>query len=86
MNTECSIFTSGGSQPRVKIQVLVFMSKIKFDLTVKKSRFSVSFMLLFTMIKLLPTLRLARQKTNFFPNHFVSIWSCSMCLGGNDIG
>ena len=51
----------------MKIQVLVFMSEIKFDLTVKKSKFSVSFMLLFTIIKLLPTLRLARQKTNFFP-------------------
>ena len=64
------------------MQVLVFMSEIKFDLTVKKSKFSVSFMLLFTIIKLLPTLRIARQKTNFFPNHFASIWSCSVCLGG----
>ena len=66
----------------MKIQVLVFKSEIKFDLTVKKSKFSVSFMLLFTIIKLLPTLRLSRQKTNFFPNHFASIWSCSVCLWG----
>ena len=66
----------------MKIQVLVFTSEIKFDLTVKKSKFSVSFMFLFTIIKLLPTLRLARQKTNFFPNHFASIWSCSVYLGG----
>ena len=66
----------------MKIQVLVFMSETKVDLTVKKSKFSVSFMLLFTIIKLLPTLRLARQKTNLFPNHFASIWSCSVCLGG----
>ena len=66
----------------MKIQVLVFMSEIKFDLTVKKSKFSVSFMLLFTIIKLLPTLRLSRQKTNFFPNHFASIWSCSVYLWG----
>ena len=66
----------------MKIQVLVFMSETKVDLTVKKSKFSVSFMLLFTIIKLLPTLRLARQKTNFFPNHFASISSCSVCLGG----
>ena len=66
----------------MKIQVLVFMSEIKFDLTVKKYKFfSVSFMLLFTIIKLLPTLRLARQKTNFFSNHFASMWSCSVCLG-----
>ena len=56
----------------MKIQVLVFMSEIKFNLTVKvkKSKFSVSFMLLFTIIKLLPTLRLSRQKTNFFPQPF----------------
>ena len=66
----------------MKIQVSVFMSETKVDLTVKKSKFSVSFMLLFTIIKLLPTLRLTRQKTNFFPNHFASNWSCSVCLGG----
>ena len=66
----------------MKIQVSVVMSETKVDLTVKKSKFSVSFMLLFTIIKLLPTLRLTRQKTNFFPNHFASIWSCSVCLGG----
>ena len=66
----------------MKIQVLVFMSEIKFDLTVKKSKFSVSFMLLFTIIKLLPTVRLSRQKTNFFPNNFASIWSCSVYLWG----
>ena len=66
----------------MKIQVLVFMSEIKFDLTVKKSKFSVSFMLSFTIIKLLPTLRLSRQKTNFYPDHFALIWSCSVCLWG----
>ena len=50
-----------------KIQVLVFMSEIKFDLTLKKKiKISVSFMLLFAIIKLLPTLRLSRQKTYFF--------------------
>ena len=38
--------------------ILVFMSEIKFDLTlIKKIKFSVSFMLLFTIIKPLPTLR-----------------------------
>ena len=35
----------------MKIQVLVFMSEIKFDLALKKKiKFSVSFMLLFTII------------------------------------
>ena len=61
------------TKPRVKIQVFVFMSEIKFDLTLKKIKFSVSFMLLFAIIKLLPTLRLSRQKTNFFSRHFASI-------------
>ena len=46
-----------------KIQVLVFMSEITFDLTLKKIKISVSFMLLFAIIKLLPTLQLSRQKT-----------------------
>ena len=50
----------------MKIQVLVFISEIKFDLTLKTIKFSDSFMLLFAIIKLLPTLRLSRQKTNFF--------------------
>ena len=52
----------------MKIQVLVFMSEIKFDLTLKKNnnKFSVYFILLFVIIKLLPTFRLSRQKTNLF--------------------
>ena len=60
----------------MKIQVLVFISEIKFDLTLKTIKFSDSFMLLFAIIKLLPTLRLSRQKTNFFFFffcHFASI-------------
>ena len=49
----------------MKIQVLVFMNKIKFDLTLKKIKFSVSFMLLFAIIKLLPTLRLSSENLTF---------------------
>ena len=33
------------------------------------------------IIKLLPTLRLYCQTTNFFPSHFASIRSCSAFLG-----
>ena len=33
-------------------------------------------------LKLLPALRLSRQKTNLSSSHFASIWSCSMCLVG----
>ena len=47
------------------IQVLVFMNEIKFDLTLKKIKFSVSFMLLFAIIKLLPTLRLSSENLTF---------------------
>ena len=58
----------------MKIQVLVFMNEIKFDLTLKKIKFSVSFMLLFAIIKLLPTLRLSSENLTFlFFCHFVSI-------------
>ena len=61
-----------------KIQVLVFMSEIKFDLTLKKIKISVYFMLLFAITKLLPTLQLSRQKTElffffFFFCHFASV-------------
>ena len=49
----------------MKIQVLVFMNEIKFDLTLKKIKFSVSFMLLFAIIKLLPTLRLLSENLTF---------------------
>ena len=62
----------------MKIQVLVFMNEIKFDLTLKKKiKFSVSFMLLFAIIKLLPTLRLSSENLTFlfffFFCHFASI-------------
>ena len=49
----------------MKIQVLVFMNEIKFDLTLKKIKFSVSFMFLFAIIKLLPTLRLLSENLTF---------------------
>ena len=52
----------------------------------EKSKFSVSFMLLFTIIKLLPAFRLSHQKANFFSSHFMPIWSCSLCLGGMILG
>ena len=42
--------------------IVVFMSEIKFNLTLKKIKFSVSFMLLFAIIMFLPTRQLS-QKT-----------------------
>ena len=48
----------------------------------EKIKFSVSFMLLFTIFMFLPTCQPSRQKTYFFPSHFASILSCSVCLVG----
>ena len=74
MNTKCSIFTSGGSH---KWKYKFWCSWVKWiSILHWKIKFSVSFMLLFTVIKILSTLRLSRQKHNFFPSHFASIWSC----------
>ena len=58
------------------------MSKIKFNLTLKKIKFSVSFMFLFAIIMLLLTRQLSRQKATIFHSHFASISSCSACLVG----
>ena len=49
----------------MNIQVLVFTNEIKFDLTLKKIKFSIYFMLLFAIIKLLPTLRLSSENFTF---------------------
>ena len=61
----------------MKIPIVVFMSEIKFDLTLKKSNF---LFLLFEIIMFLPTRQLSYQNTYFFPSHFASISSCSACL------
>ena len=68
-----------------KIPLCVFMSEIKFDLALKISIFSVSFMLLFTTIMLSLTHRLTRQKTNF-SGHYASFSSCSASLMGKILG
>ena len=54
--------------------------------TEKKILFSVSFMLLFAIIKLLRTLRLSRQKTNFFLAISRQFSLFSVCLGGIVLG
>ena len=66
----------------MKIPIMVFMSKIKFNLTLKKSNLPFSFMLLFAIIMFLPTCQLSHHKAYFFPSHFASISSCSACLVG----
>ena len=55
--------------PRVTIPILVSISVIKFDLTfIDFFSFSVSCMLLFTIIMLSRTRRLSHQKTNLGDN------------------
>ena len=50
MNTKSGIFT----EPRVKIPLLVFMSEIKIDLTLKKSNFLFLLCVKFAKIKFIP--------------------------------
>ena len=56
----------------MKIPIVVFMSEIKFNLTLKKIKFSVSFMLLFAIIMFLSTRQLSRQKANVLPSSGVA--------------
>ena len=63
-----------------KIQVLLFMSEIKFDLTIKRITFSVSFMLSFTIIKLFTYCSTLTSGNELFSSYFASIWSCSACV------
>ena len=66
----------------MNIQVLVFMSEIKFNLTLKKkNQIFCFFYALLSIIKIQPTLQLSCQKTNIVSRHFVSIWSYSASLG-----
>ena len=76
-----SNFISPNEHQKQKIQVLMFMSEIKFDLTLKKSNFL--FLLCFYSQKLSFYLLFDThvRKQTFFPSHFASIWSCSACLG-----
>ena len=56
----------------MKILLLVFMSEIKIDLTLKKSNFL--FLLCFknAIIKFIPMRQQSRQRHRFFSSHFTS--------------
>ena len=56
----------------MKILLLVFMSEIKIDLTLKKSNFL--FLLCFknAIIKFIPMRQLLRQRNSFFSSRFTS--------------
>ena len=78
--TKSRTFTSG--EPRLKILLLVFMSEIKIDLTLKKSNFL--FLLCFknAIIKFIPMHQRLRQRNSFFSSHFTSNLMLPACLMG----
>ena len=66
----------------MKILLLVFMSEIKIDLTLKKSNFL--FLLCFenAIIKFIPMRQQSRQRNSFFSNRFTSNLMHPACLLG----
>ena len=66
----------------MKILLLVFMSKIKFDLTLNKSNFL--FLLCFknAIIKFIPMRQQSRQSNSFFSSCFTSNLILPACLLG----
>ena len=66
----------------MKILLLVFMSEIKIDLTLKKSNFL--FLLCFknAIIKFIPVRQQLRQRNSFFSSRFTLNLMLSACLLG----
>ena len=77
MNTKSSIFTSGGA-----ILLLVLMSEIKIDLTLKKSKFLFLLCFKIAIIKFIPMRQQSRQRNSFFSNRFTSNLMLLACLLG----
>ena len=73
----------------MKIPLLVFMSEIKIDLTLKKSNF-LFLCFKITIIKFIPMHRQSRKKNRFFssrftPNLMLPASLLSMILGVNEV-
>ena len=66
----------------MKIPLLVFMSEIKTDLTLKKIKNSVSFMLKIAIIWFIPMRQRSRQRHNFFSGRLTPNWMLPVCLLG----
>ena len=56
----------------MKILLLVFMSEIKIDLTLKKSNFLFLLCLKIAIIKFIPVRQQSQQRNSFFSSHFTS--------------
>ena len=66
----------------MKILLLVFMSEIKIDLTLKKSNFLFLLCFKIAIIKFIPIRQQSRQRNSFFVSHFTSNLMHPACLLG----
>ena len=66
----------------MKIPLLVFMSEIKIDLTLKKSNFLFLLCFKIAIIKLIPMRHQSRQRNSLFSSHFTSNSMLPACLLG----
>ena len=66
----------------MKILLLVFMSEIKIDLTLKKSNFLFLLRFKIAIIKFIPMRQQSRQRNSFFSSRFTSNLMLPACLLG----
>ena len=66
----------------MKILLLVFMSEIKIDLTLKKSNFLFLLCFKIAKIKFIPMRQKLRQRNSFFSSRFTSNLMLPACLLG----
>ena len=66
----------------MKILLLVFMSEIKIDLTLKKSNFLFLLCFKIAIIKFIPMRQQSRQRNRFFSSRFTSNMMLPACLLG----
>ena len=66
----------------MKILLLVFMSEMKIDLTLKKSNFLYLLCFKIAIIKFIPMRQHSRQRNIFFSSRFTSNWMLPACLLG----
>ena len=70
----------------MKILLLVFMSEIKIDLTLKKSNFLFLLCLKIAIIKFIPVRQQSRRRNIFFSSRFTSNFNASSLFTGYDTG
>ena len=66
----------------MKIILLVFMSEIKIDLTLKKSNFLFLLCFKIAIIKFIPMRQQSRKRNSFFSSRFTSNLMLPACLLG----